>query len=175
MRHRLRFFGDAEMLESAATLGEELRAAAAQSPDRTFLRMPGVEWTFAEVDRRVDALAHALATAGIGRGDRVSLMLPNCPEFVVIWFALARLGAVTAPVNTAFRGQVLRDAVDLVGSTWLFAHASLREQWQAQRADLATVRRVVLVGGGAARGSAPCSKRKPESRIMRIISLAAMQ
>ncbi|MGA1317119.1 MAG: AMP-binding protein [Rubrivivax sp.] len=156
------------MRDPAANLGEELRAAAAQSPDRTFLRMPGVEWTFAEVDRRVDALAHALAAAGIGRGDRVSLMLPNCPEFVVIWFALARLGAVTAPVNTAFRGQVLRDAVDLVGSTWLFAHASLREQWQAQRADLATVRRVVLVGGGAVPGDAP-----PDQDLQRYEDLAA--
>jgi crotonobetaine/carnitine-CoA ligase len=138
---------------AAPSLGEELRAAAAEAPHRTFLRMPGVEWTFAEVDRRVDALACALAQRGVARGDRVSLMLPNGPEFVVIWFALARLGAVTAPVNTAFRGPVLRDAVDLVRSTWLFVHASLRDQWQPQRAAFATVRRLVLVGeGGGARG-----------------------
>ena len=145
--------GKPPMRDAAPSLGEELRVAAAETPHRTFLRMPGVEWTFADVDRRVDALACALARRGVGKGDRVSLMLPNTPEFVVIWFALARLGAVTAPVNTAFRGPVLRDAVDLVRSTWLFAHASLRDQWQPQRAAFATVRQLVLVGeGGGARG-----------------------
>ena len=137
------------MREPAPSLGAELRAAARESPDRTFLRMQGVELSFGQVNDLSEALAQALAAQGVERGDRVSLMLPNCAEFVVIWFALAKLGAVTAPVNTAFRGQVLRNAIDLVESRLLFVHASLRVQWQEQVPDLATVRRLVLVGGGA--------------------------
>ena len=127
-------------------LGDELRAAARECPDRPFLRMPGVELSYGEVDRRSDRLARAIAALGIGHGDRVSLMLPNSPEFVVIWFALAKLGAVTAPVNTAFKGPVLRDAIDLVGSRLLFAHRSLRDQWMPTLASLATVRMLVEVG-----------------------------
>jgi acyl-CoA synthetase (AMP-forming)/AMP-acid ligase II len=127
-------------------LGDELRAAARECPGRPFLRMPGVELSFAEVDRRSDALARAIAALGIGHGDRVSLMLPNSPEFVVIWFAVAKLGAVTAPVNTAFKGHVLRDAIDLVGSRLLLAHRSLRDQWMPTLASLSTVRLLVEVG-----------------------------
>ncbi len=134
------------MHDSPMTLGAELRAAARQAPERVFLRMPGVELSFGELDRRSDRMARALAALGVQPGERVSLMLPNCPEFVVIWFALAKLGAVTAPVNTAFRGQVLRDAIDLVQSRLLFAHTSLQAQWQEQWPALATVRRLVTVG-----------------------------
>lgn len=137
------------MREPAPSLGEELRAAARETPDRTFLRMQGVELSFSQVNALSDTLAQTLAAQGVVRGDRVSLMLPNCAEFVVIWFALAKLGAVTAPVNTAFRGQVLRNAIDLVDSRLLFVHASLRAQWQEQVPVLATVRRLVLVGGEA--------------------------
>ncbi|MEZ5645449.1 MAG: AMP-binding protein [Burkholderiaceae bacterium] len=132
--------------EPGLSLGAELRAAAREAPDACFLRMQGIDLSFSQVDQMADRMAAALAAQGVARGDRVSLMLPNCPEFVIIWFALARLGAVTAPVNTAFRGQVLRSAIDLVESQWLFAHASLRNQWQEQLSALATVRRVVLVG-----------------------------
>lgn len=142
------------MRDAAASLGAELRAAALEAPDRPFLRMQGAELSFSEVDRRSDALASVLVALGVGHGDRVSLMLPNCPEFVVIWFALAKLGAITAPVNTAFRGQVLCQAVDLVESTLLFVHASLQEQWQAQQGNFATVRQLVLVGEPAP-GEAP--------------------
>lgn len=134
------------MPEPAASLGDELRAAARECPDRTFLRMQGVALSFGQVDALSDTLARALAAQGVGAGDRVSLMLPNCPEFVVIWFALAKLGAVTAPVNTAFRGPVLRNAIDLVESRLLFVHESLRAQWLEQVPALATVRQRVLVG-----------------------------
>ncbi|HAJ13451.1 MAG: AMP-binding protein [Hydrogenophaga sp.] len=129
-----------------ASMGDELRAAVLDAPERTFLRMQGVELSFRDVDGQSDRLAAALAQRGIRQGDRVSLMLSNCPEFVIIWFALAKLGAVMAPVNTAFRGHVLQQAIDLVESRWLFAHASLAPQWQPLWPDLATVDQLVLVG-----------------------------
>jgi crotonobetaine/carnitine-CoA ligase len=50
---------------------------------------------------RVHGLAAALAERGIAAGDRLAAVLPNCPEILCLWFALARLGAVLAPVNPA--------------------------------------------------------------------------
>lgn len=129
-------------------LGDELRRAASDSPDRPFLRMVQGEWTYREFDDEVDRVAAGFRRLGVRQGDVVSLMLPNCPEFVVAWFALARLGAVTAPVNTAFRGQPLSDAIDLVKSRLLVAHAMLRSQWSEVRPALATVARVVVAGDG---------------------------
>ena len=52
---------------------------------------------------RVDRIAAALAGAGIGRGDRVGIMLPNRVEWPLAWLGLARIGAVMVPINTGYR------------------------------------------------------------------------
>lgn len=130
------------------SLGDALRQAADEMPDRPFLRMAAVEWTLAELDTVSDRIARGLRDAGVARGDTVSVMLPNVPEFVAIWFALAKLGAVMAPVNTAFTGQGLVDAINLVQSRLLIAHDTLAGQWRAARPALVHVRQVILVGDG---------------------------
>src|SRR5690606_21204293 len=82
------------------SLAEELRRAVAEAPDVPFLRMMTGEWTYRRIDDESTRIAHGLRRLGVTRGDNVSLMLPNCVEFLVVWLALAKLGAVTAPVNT---------------------------------------------------------------------------
>ncbi len=135
------------------SLAAELRLAAADSPDRPFLRMVHGEWTYRQLDEETDRVAAGLRRLGVRQGDVVSLMLPNCVEFVVVWFALGKLGAVTAPVNTSFGGQVLANAIDLVRSRLLIAHASLRDQWAEARPGLATVEQVIVVGDTTAEPS----------------------
>ncbi len=141
---------DKKMFEDS--LGAELRRAAAQAPDAPFIRMRGGEWTYRQLDEQTDRLAVALARRGVGRGDNVSLMLPNCIEFIVTWFALAKLGAVAAPVNTSFRGSALRMAIDLVESRLMVVHVALIEAFDEVRSSLVHLREVVVVGGGAAAG-----------------------
>ncbi|MCG3188287.1 MAG: Long-chain-fatty-acid--CoA ligase [Burkholderiaceae bacterium] len=128
------------------TLGRELRAAAASSPDKPFIRMWTGQWTYRQIDEASDRLASALASKGVHKGSNVSLMLPNCIEFIVCWFALAKLGAVTAPVNTSFRGSSLRMAIDLVESRVMIVHASLLDAFQEIGADLASIVDVIVVG-----------------------------
>lgn len=136
------------------SLAEELRRAVADAPDAPFLRMMTGEWTYRRIDEESTRLAHGLRRLGVKRGDNVSLMLPNCVEFLVAWLALAKLGAVTAPVNTAFRGASLVAALDLVESRILIAHDSLRGLWQPTRSSLATIDTLVVVGGEARDGEA---------------------
>ena len=134
----------------STSLGAELRRAARETPDRPFLRMRAGEWTYRQLDEESDRVAAGLQRHGVRPGHIVSVMLPNCPEFVVAWFALAKLGAVTAPVNTAFRGQPLTDAIDLVESRLLIAHASLKDQWSEVRSTLKSVAAVIVVGAAQA-------------------------
>jgi fatty-acyl-CoA synthase len=56
-------------------------------------------FTYAELDRRTDQLAGALAQRGIGKGDRVALLAPNCAEYFELQFACGRLGAIMVPLN----------------------------------------------------------------------------
>lgn len=130
----------------ADSLAAELRRAAAEVPDQPFLRMSNGEWCYGEFDVMSDRVAAGLHAQGVRRGDNVSLMLPNCIEFAVVWFALAKLGAVTAPVNTSFRGQVLANAINLVESRLMVVHATLLEPLQEVRGELTHITQMVVVG-----------------------------
>ncbi len=59
----------------------------------------GRKFSYADVDRRTDRLAAALAARGIGKGDRVALLAPNCAEYFELQFACGRLGAIMLPLN----------------------------------------------------------------------------
>ena len=128
------------------SLGDELRRAAAEMPDRPFIRMAAGEWTYRQVNEESDRLAAGLHAQGVRRGDNVSLMLPNCIELALLWFALAKLGAAAAPVNTSFRGAVLADAVNLVQSRLAVVHADLLESWQQVQPHLVNISQVFLLG-----------------------------
>ncbi len=123
-----------------------MRKAAAEAPDQPFIRMLAGEWTYRQVDDETDCLAGGLAAQGVGRRDNVTLMLPNCIEFAVSWFALSRLGAVAAPVNTSFRGAVLADAINLVRSRLVVVHASLLLQLLEVLPALSFIEMIVVVG-----------------------------
>ncbi|HZZ47902.1 MAG TPA: long-chain fatty acid--CoA ligase [Pseudonocardia sp.] len=70
-------------------------------------------FTYADLDRRTNQLAHALVELGVRRGDRVAVLLANCIEFVEILAACAKLGAIMVPVNTRLAapeaGYILAD------------------------------------------------------------------
>ncbi len=85
------------------TIGQALRQTAQRCPDRTAVAGMGERWSFAELDRRADALAHGLAGLGVSRGDPVAVWLTNSPQWVACWMACVRLGAILVPVNTRFK------------------------------------------------------------------------
>ena len=81
------------------TLVDVLRDRAKSEPDATALLFKGRRVSVAELDRASDALAHGFERLGIRHGDRVGLLLPNAPQFVVAMFAAWKLGAICAPQN----------------------------------------------------------------------------
>ena len=135
------------------SLGDALRAAAAEVPDQPFIRMAGGEWSYGWLDAESDRVAAGLHALGVRQGENVSLLLPNCITFAVLWFALAKLGAVTAPVNTAFRGAALRDAIDLVQSRLVITDASLNAALAEVLPELPRINQVVLAGDTEATGN----------------------
>lgn len=91
------------------TVSELLRRAAATWSGLEAVVSPvrDVRWTFQDLDQRADALAAGLARYGIERGDRVVLWSVNCPDWVALQYALARLGAVLVTANTALKRDEL--------------------------------------------------------------------
>ena len=81
---------------------EVLNLAATQFSDRPATAFVSVETTFGELRRQAERLAAALCELGIRKGDRVGIMLPNCPQYLVSFFAIARLGAIATNVNPLY-------------------------------------------------------------------------
>jgi long-chain acyl-CoA synthetase len=73
---------------------------AGTDPDHVALRSAQRSWTYAELRDAALAYARALGTEGIGPGDRVLLIAPTVPEFVITYLGIVALGAVVVPVNT---------------------------------------------------------------------------
>jgi long-chain acyl-CoA synthetase len=79
-----------------------LNLAALQFTDRPATAFREAQLTFGEIKAQVDKLATALARLGIGKGDRIGIMLPNCPQYLISFFAIVRLGAIVANVNPIY-------------------------------------------------------------------------
>lgn len=102
-------------------LGALLRTTAERHLDRTAIVQGDRRTTWRELAARVAALAARLEAAGLGPGDRVGLVMPNAPEFVVAFFALARAQAVAVPLNPALSPGEIAHALLRLGPAALVA------------------------------------------------------
>jgi acyl-CoA synthetase (AMP-forming)/AMP-acid ligase II len=96
----------------ATSFPQFIRSAAAAFGDELFGRLEGGEGleatlTFREVDQRSAELARGLLARGIGKGTRLGFIYGNSPAFVVIFAAIARIGAVAIPISTLIKGNEL--------------------------------------------------------------------
>ncbi|MFG2881172.1 long-chain fatty acid--CoA ligase [Streptomyces sp. NPDC048297] len=82
-----------------ANLADFLARAAADRPESAALRLGPATFTYADLDRLSAQAAALLRTEGLRAGDRVALMLPNTPEFVVLYYGILRAGGIVVPMN----------------------------------------------------------------------------
>ena len=85
------------------TIGDLLNSAAARFGPREALVYEGRRWTFDEFREETDRVARALVGLGIQPGDKVSLWMPNRAEWLFLFGAVAKIGAILVPINTRFR------------------------------------------------------------------------
>lgn len=90
-----------------ANTSELLNVRTAESPDKTFLlsEIDGREWTYREFENVVDRTANLLLSLGISKGDVVSLLLPNSPEYIIAYFACWKIGALAGPINSLLKPE----------------------------------------------------------------------
>ncbi len=107
-------------------LGALTRKAASSSPGKMALVYNDVRLTYRELNQRINRLAHGIDSLGINRGDRVAILQHNCFQYAEIYFALAKLGAITVPINFRYVHQeiefILRDSEAetlIVGGSYL--------------------------------------------------------
>ncbi|MGF6999349.1 AMP-binding protein [Paraburkholderia sp. GAS32] len=103
------------------TVTAALARSAAAYRDRIFLDFSGELHTFAEIDRESTRLARGLIALGVKKGDTVVSILDNNVEAVLSWFAINKAGAISVPVNTAYKGEFLRHQLNDCGAKIVIA------------------------------------------------------
>jgi long-chain acyl-CoA synthetase len=103
-------------------LCEILDTSAIDVADRPATAFLGAELTFREIKAQADGFAAALLGLGVAKGDRVGIMLPNCPQYIVAAFAVLRLGAVVVNVNPTYTA---REALSLATDSGMSAMVTL--------------------------------------------------
>ena len=139
----------AELAEKASrTVPARLREQVAAHPDKLLLVMPGVRLTYAQFDREANRAAAGFSALGVGKGDPVCQMLPNCLAFVTNWIGLAKLGAIEVGINNEFTGPALVRMLNLTEAKVLILDAAYVAQVAEIAADLPHLRHIVIHEGG---------------------------
>jgi acetyl-CoA synthetase len=108
-------------------------------------------WTYAALQQSADRLSNALAALGVGRGDRVALILPQRPETIVAYFAIFQMGAIAVPLSFLFGPDALEYRLGDSGTRVAIADADTLPALQAVRDRLPDLAHVI--GAAGAKGA----------------------
>ena len=123
---------------------------ARKYPDHVVFQFRDEPITLGELNERINRAANGFLALGVKHGDKVAIMLPNCPEFLYAWFGLNKIGAVEVPINVALKGAGLAYQIDQSDSVVLIADLEYLDRLEDVAPNLKTVRHVVLAGRAAA-------------------------
>ena len=123
-----------------------LEAQAAALADKDFLRFHSGRVSYAAFRALAETTAGRLHTAGVRPGDIVPTFLPNGIAAAATWFALMRLGAVWAPINTEFRGTQLAAALNATGARLILVDPRYVDLITGVLPELPAVRDVIVSG-----------------------------
>lgn len=89
------------------TVPELVEQKARELGDTSLLCFEDNTYSYRDINREANQMAHALLAQDISKGDVVSVFLENSPQYVTLWFALAKIGALMVPLNVDHRGDTL--------------------------------------------------------------------
>ena len=125
--------------DSPRTIADVVEEHAAARPERPFVLFEDRRVSYGAFDQAANRVARWALAQGLGRGDRIALLMQNRPEFLETWAGIAKIGATTALINTNVGGRALQHAIAsadakhvIVGSECLPLHATLEDDapWQ---------------------------------------------
>lgn len=98
------------------TILDYLKDAIAKDPDKLAIVDKKSRYTYGELGRLVDRVAFGLLELGLGKGDVISIQLPNWNEFIILHYAITRIGAITNPLIPIYRDREIGYMVDMAES-----------------------------------------------------------
>ncbi|HEX8967187.1 MAG TPA: AMP-binding protein, partial [Chloroflexota bacterium] len=128
----------------AEPLPAGLSRAAAEHPERAAIRFFGRSITYRELDTLANRFANALIALGVRPGDRVALLMPNCPQMVLAYYGGLRAGAVMVPTSPLYVESELEHQLADAGASVVVCLSPLFGRVQSVRPHLPALRHVIV-------------------------------
>lgn len=139
---RVRYF--AEVIK-AINLRQLLEETVQHHAERTALITERQRVTYGQLDRAVNAFAGLIKRSGLGKGDKVALMLPNIPEFVYCYFGALKIGAVVVTLNTSSTPSELTYLLNNSDAKLLIIQASQIKKYQQIQQQLSSCHQIIEI------------------------------
>jgi len=110
------------------------------------------EISYAAIDATIERAANGLAARGIGHGDRVSIMLPNLPQFVIAYYAVQRIGGTVVPINVLYKAEEIAYVLNDSEAAALFVYEGFYPSAAEALPNVPSVAHVFFVGTSDAPG-----------------------
>ncbi len=117
-------------------LGQNLKVNARKFADKIALKEKNRSFTYAQTNERVNRLAHSLLSSGLGKGDKVAVLLENSVEIVELYLATAKTGLIIIPINFRLVGREVEYILNNSDAKALFVHQQFTATVDQIRADL---------------------------------------
>ena len=125
---------------------QDLLTRAAHRFERNIAVVDGERtYTYSQLSEYSDKFSSALAGLGIGKGDRVAILAPNCAEFVIAFFGILKAGAVVTTVNSGYREREIAHQLNDSGAETLIVHESLKPMADLARDDVKGLKRDIVI------------------------------
>lgn len=121
MAYRMHKLIGAVTPDSEQLVADDFEESADKHSANVAFRFDGQLTTYAEFDAQANRIAHWALAHGLKSGDRVALCMDNCPDYVAIWVGLAKVGVVTALINTHLDGDALRHCLTISEASHIIA------------------------------------------------------
>ncbi len=132
-----------------------LTNTTARVPDQPAIRFKGKTITFREMNSKVDAMAHGLSKMGLKPGDACVLMTPDSPNWPIVYYALAKIGAVVVPVNPIYKKRELEHSFKDSGAKAFVGHTDYLAEAGAVLDGIPAIKIRVAEGKNPPKGFTP--------------------
>ena len=114
-------------------------------PDRDLVIFEGKSWSFAETYDRINRLSNGLASLGVEKGDRIGILQVNCNQYIEIYFAAAKIGAIFVPLNFRARAEELSYMIGNAEAKILFVGSRYLDMADTMLPQLPTIKECISI------------------------------
>ncbi|MFQ5455504.1 MAG: class I adenylate-forming enzyme family protein [Nitrospirota bacterium] len=127
------------------TIRELIEKKGEEDPEKTFLFFKDIKKTYKEIDEITNRVGNRLLNLGIKKGENISVLLPNCPEFIYFFFGIMKAGSVAVPINFNLKDEEVAYILDNSETVALVTCSQFMEMISRIRPRLSDLKHIITI------------------------------